>query len=415
VTGQDDRSATATGRAIALAVLAAALGFFVDAYDLILYSIVRTQSLTGLGVAAEEQLGVGVTLLNAQLVGMLLGGVAWGVWGDRFGRRSVLFGSIFLYSAATLANAWVGSLAQYGVCRFLAGLGLAGELGAGITLVSELMPPRGRGYGTMIVAAVGVLGVVTASLVGDRFSWRTAYVIGGTLGFLLLLFRIGVSESGLYQRARARPVSRGNFLALFTNRNRARRYLCVIAVALPIWYAIGILVTFSPELGRALGLAEAPRASRAVLFYYLALTIGDLSSGLLSQRLRTRKRIIGAFLVLLAGFGAAYFLLGGRSVRAFYGLCALLGWASGYWAVFLTTAAELFGTNIRATVAVTAPNFVRGLMTPVTLLFKDLAPRFGALPTAATLGLLVLVCAALALAQLDETYGRDLDYLEPMD
>lgn len=404
-----------TGRAqIVLAILAAALGFFVDAYDLILYSIVRVQSLTALGVPPDALLNVGVDLLNAQLIGMLVGGVVWGIWGDRFGRRSVLFGSILLYSGATLANAGVHSIAGYTVCRVIAGLGLAGELGAGITLVSELMPIRSRGYGTMIVAAVGVLGVVVASLIGDWFSWRMAYVIGGTLGFLLLLFRIGVTESGLFLRVKTREVVRGNFLSLFTDARRARRYLCVILVALPIWYVIGVMITFAPEIGLKLGLPAAPKAARAILFYYLGLTLGDLTTGFLSQQFGNRKRVIGVFMLATAVFGLGYFLFGGRSLTGFYTICGVLGWGSGYWAMFLTTAAEQFGTNIRATVAITAPNFVRGLMTPITLAFKGLAPHTGTVAAAAGLGLVVLVCAFLALTQLEETYGRDLDYLEPM-
>ena len=398
----------------ALAVIAAALGFFVDAYDLILFSIVRVQSLTGLGVPADRLMASGVDLLNAQLMGMLAGGIVWGVWGDRFGRRAVLFGSIVLYSAATFANGLVHSLPAYMACRVIAGLGLAGELGAGITLVSELMPARTRGYGTMIVAAVGVLGVVTASLIGDRFAWRTAYFIGGGLGFLLLLLRLGVGESGMFRKARDTTAVRGRFLALFTDRRRALTYVCTIAVALPIWYVIGILVTFAPEIGLKLGLAEAPKTPRAVLFYYLGLTLGDLSSGYLSQRLRTRKGAILAFLSMTTLMGAAYFVVGGRSLTAFYTVCGALGWTSGYWAVFLTTAAEQFGTNIRATVAVTAPNFVRGLMTPLTIAFKTLAPAHGTLLVAGGLGAVVAIVAFLALTQLKETYGRDLDYVEPL-
>ena len=395
-----------------MAVLAAALGFFVDAYDLILYSIVRLQSLRGLGVPEAALLNVGVDLLNAQLIGMLVGGVFWGVWGDRFGRRSVLFGSIFLYSAATLANGWVHSVPAYTGCRAIAGLGLAGELGAGITLVSELMPTRTRGYGTMIVAAVGVLGVVTASLVGDCFPWREAYFIGGGLGFLLLVLRIGVAESGLFRRTRDEAVSRGNFLALLSDWHRARKYVCVILVAMPIWYVIGVMITFAPEIGQKLGLATAPKAARAVLFYYLGLTIGDLTTGFISQRLHNRKKVIAAFMLMTVVFGCLYFMAGGISLRAFYGICGVLGWSSGYWAVFLTTAAEQFGTNIRATVAVTAPNFVRGLMAPITLAFKGLAPQYGTLPVAAGLGMLVVGLAFLALTQLEESYGRDLDYVE---
>ena len=410
VTDERQRSTAAT----ALAVIAAALGFFVDAYDLILYSIVRVPSLTGLGVPPERLLAAGVDLLNAQLVGMLVGGIAWGIWGDRFGRRAVLFGSILLYSIATFANGLVQSVPAYTVCRGIAGLGLAGELGAGITLVSELLPARSRGYGTMIVASVGVLGVVVASLIGDIFPWRTAYFVGGILGFLLLGLRVGVGESGLFQRVRETAVPRGRFLALFTDRRRALTYVCTIVVALPIWYAIGILISFAPEIGHQLGLNVAPKAPRAILFYYLGLTLGDLSSGFLSQRFHTRKRIIRAFLIMTTLAGILYFTIGGWSLNAFYAACGLLGWTSGYWAVFLTTAAEQFGTNIRATVAVTAPNFVRGLMTPLTLVFKNLAPTCGALTVAAGLGVLVTIAAFLALTQLKETYGRDLDFTESL-
>ncbi len=402
-----------TGRgAILLAVLAAALGYFVDAYDLILYNIVRVDSLRGLGVADAKLLEVGVDLLNAQLVGMLAGGVLWGVWGDRRGRRSVLFGSIACYSLATVANGWVQSVDTYWLCRLLAGIGLAGELGAGVTLVSELMPAATRGFGTMIVAAVGVMGVVTASLVGGRLEWRSAYELGGVLGLALLGLRIGVGESGLFTAAKAQPVSRGNLWLLVRAPRRLGRYLAITAVALPIWYSIGVLVTFSPELGLALGLPAAPSAARAVLAYYLGITVGDLTTGYLSQRLGTRKRVMAAFLWLSAAFGAGYFLLGGHSTAFYYGLVGMLGWSSGYWAVFITMAAEQFGTNLRATVATTAPNVVRGLVVPFTLAFKHYGPTFGAASTAAALGVVVLLLGFAALSRLDETFGRELDFLE---
>ncbi|MCX7626480.1 MAG: MFS transporter, partial [Candidatus Sumerlaeaceae bacterium] len=255
-------------RTTVLAVLTAALGFFVDAYDLLLYSIVRRVSLEDLGFSGDQVRTVGVALLNAQLVGLLVGGILWGILGDLRGRRSVLFGSITLYSAATFANAFVHSATSYAVWRFVAGVGLAGELGAGVTLVSELMSPRNRGYGTMIVAAVGVLGVVAASLVGDLLPWRYSYAIGGILGFLLLLLRVGVSESPIFSKALRSSASRGNFFALFANGARFRRYLSIILVAMPIWYAIGILITFSPELGKTLGLDPPPKSSLAVMFYY---------------------------------------------------------------------------------------------------------------------------------------------------
>jgi MFS transporter, putative metabolite:H+ symporter len=399
-------------RAVVLAVITAALGFFVDAYDLLLYSIVRNASLAGIGVPEERILAVGILLLNAQLIGMLVGGVLWGVLGDIRGRRSVLFGSIILYSAATFANGFATNVPVYAVCRFVAGLGLAGELGAGVTLVSELMSKEHRGYGTMIVASVGVLGVVTASLVGDMFAWRTAYFIGGGLGFFLLFLRIGVRESGMFNRAKTTTASRGNFLALFTSAARFRKYACLILVAMPIWYSIGILITFSPEIGSALGLETAPKTGTAVMLYYLALTFGDLSNGFLSQVFRTRKKIIAVFMALITVFCACYFTLGGRSLNLFYVICFLLGWSSGYWAVFITVSAEQFGTNLRATVAVTAPNFVRGLTTVLTISFGALKPHLGTVNSAALVGVLTLALAFAALLQLEETYGKDLDYIE---
>ena len=397
---------------VALAVIAAALGFFVDAYDLLLYSIVRNQSLQALGVSGDQLLSVGVDLLNAQLIGMLVGGVVWGVLGDIYGRRSVLFGSIILYSIATFVNGFAGSVPVYGACRFVAGLGLAGELGAGVTLVSELMSKENRGYGTMIVAGVGVLGVVTASLVGDRFPWQTAYFIGGGLGLFLLILRLGVRESFLFDRVKTASVSRGNFLALFTSAARLKKYVCLILVAMPIWYAIGILITFSPEIGTALGLSIAPNAGTAIMLYYLALTFGDFTNGFLSQMFRSRKKIIAVFMLLTVAFCVGYFMLGGRSVNTFYLMCFLIGWSSGYWAVFVTVSAEQFGTNLRATVAVTAPNFVRGLTALLTIAFKSLKPSLGIVPGAALIGGVTILIAFIALSQLEETYGKDLDYTE---
>ena len=399
-------------KGVGLAVLAAALGYFVDAYDLILYNIVRVQSLRGIGVPEAGLLATGVDLLNAQLAGMLLGGILWGVLGDRRGRRAVLFGSIFLYSAATIANGLIHSLPAYAVCRVVAGVGLAGELGAGVTLVAELLPRQTRGLGTMIVAAVGVTGVVTASLVAGLFAWRTAYLIGGCLGILLLFLRIGVSESGLFAKASEGTVGRGNFLALFSNLATFKKYVSVVLVALPIWFIIGVLVTFSPELGKDMGLATAPQAGRAVLWYYVGITLGDLTTGYLSQRFASRKRVMAAFLGITALTGACYFLFGGRSLHAYYGLCCALGWSSGHWAVFITMSAEQFGTNLRATVATTAPNFVRGAAVPLTLAFRELGPRLGMRNAAVLLGALSLLTGAWALRQLDETYGKDLDFVE---
>jgi predicted MFS family arabinose efflux permease len=393
-------------------ILVAALGYFVDIYDLILFSVIRVPSLTALGLQGDALLESGVLLLNMQMAGMLVGGIAWGVMGDRRGRLSVLFGSILLYSLANIANAFVQDVATYAALRFVAGVGLAGELGAGITLVSEILPREVRGYGTTIVASVGVMGAVVAVLVGDYFDWRVAYVVGGVMGLALLILRIGVFESGLFEGLRQTTVSRGNFFALFASAARARRYLSVVLVGLPIWYVVGILITFAPELGAAVGVSPPPRAARAVLFAYLGLTAGDLASGLLSQFMRSRKRALAIFIALTSSGVLLYFAPFSKSLPVFYAICGGLGFATGYWAVFVTVASEQFGTNLRATATTTAPNFVRGAVVPVTLLFQALREPLGLAGSGFAVGALTLVVALLALAGLDETFGRDLDFVE---
>lgn len=397
---------------VGVTVLVAALGYFVDIYDLILFSIVRVPSLKELGVAPTELLDRGVLLLNMQMGGMLLGGIAWGMLGDKRGRLSVLFGSIFLYSVANIANGLVQSVEQYAWLRLVAGIGLAGELGAGITLVSEIMARQTRGYGTTIVATVGILGAVVAVLVGDLTSWRTAYFVGGGLGLALLVLRIGLLESGMFESARVKTSERGNFFALFRPWARLKRYAAVILSAVPIWYVVGILITFSPEIARAMGTPELPKAGRAVMLCYIGLSIGDLASGVLSQLLRTRKRVLGAFIAATALAIIVYFSVGKTSLFAFYTSCLLLGVASGYWAVFATTASEQFGTNLRATVTTTAPNFVRGAVVPLTSVFQLCKPALGVVGSAMAVGAACLALAVTALFSLEETYGKDLDFLE---
>ncbi len=396
-----------------MAVLVAALGYFVDIYDLILFGIVRQASLRGIGVPENELLGTGLFLLNMQMGGMLVGGILWGVLGDKRGRLSVLFGSIILYSLANIANGLVDTAPAYATVRFIAGVGLAGELGAGITLVSELMSKEARGYGTAIVATVGICGGIVGALVGDLIHWRKAYFLGGALGLGLLVLRIGVMESGMFQQAKLQAASRGNIFALFWPPARLRRYLSVILVGVPIWFVVGILIILSPELGKALGMAAAPTAPRALLFAYIGLAFGDLASGVFSQVLRSRKKVVGAFILTTMAFMVAYFTLGSASLTAFYGICVGLGFGTGYWAVFVTVASEQFGTNIRATVTTTAPNFVRGAVVPISSAFLALKPALGMVAGAAVVGAACLVLALVALAGLEETYGKDLDYLEP--
>jgi MFS family permease len=399
-------------QAVRLAVLVAALGYFVDIYDLILFSIVRVRSLTSIGVAPADLLPTGVLLLNMQMTGMLLGGIAWGVLGDKRGRLSVLFGSIVMYSLANLANAFVTSVPQYAALRLLAGVGLAGELGAGITLVSEIMPKETRGYATTVVAAVGICGAVVAVAVGDLFDWRVAYTVGGVMGIALLLLRIGVQESGMFEQVRSEDHQRGRFMQLFADRSRVTRYLAIIVVGVPIWYVVGILITFSPEFGRAMGMQPVPNAGRAVMFTYIGLAIGDFASGWLSQWARSRRRVLRWFLTLTAISVAIYFLPVPKPLPAFYALCLALGFATGYWAVFVTVASEQFGTNLRATATTTVPNFVRGAVVPLTSVFQVLAPVTGLTTSGLLVGIVALALAFGAVSLLDETFGRDLNFVE---
>jgi putative MFS transporter len=399
-------------RAIYLTVLVAALGYFVDIYDLILFLIVRVKSLQGLGVPSDAILNTGVDLLNTQMIGMLLGGILWGIIGDKRGRLSVLFGSIFLYSAANIANGFVQTTGQYALMRFIAGIGLAGELGAGITLVSEVMGKERRGYGTTIVATVGVLGAVVAALVGGKFSWRTAYFVGGGLGVFLLLLRVGLFESGMFEKTKSKDVPRGNFLSLLTSWTRARKYLAVIFIGVPIWYVISILIGLSPEIAKAMGMKPLPSPGTAVMLAYIGLSVGDLASGSLSQLLRTRKKVVGLFMALTALAIGAYFTVAMSSIDAFYACCVLLGVTSGYWAVFVTVASEQFGTNIRATATTTVPNFVRGAVVLLTSAFKALKAPLGVPTSAVLVGVVAMTLGVISLFSLEETFGKDLDYVE---
>ncbi len=400
-------------KVITISIVVAALGYFVDIYDLILFGIVREASLKDLGLSGAALTNEGVFLLNMQMLGMLAGGILWGVFGDRKGRISVLFGSILMYSVANILNGFVQSVETYAILRVIAGIGLAGELGAGITLVSEIMPKETRGYGTTIVATVGILGAVVAALVGDFFDWRIAYFVGGGMGIALLLLRIGVYESHMFQQLSEKAaVSRGNFFMLFTNKHRFLTYLCCTFVGLPIWYMVAILVIFSPELGRAMGMEDPVNAGQAVMYCYIGLAVGDLISGYLSQILKSRKKVLLSFQLLTLLLVMLYLYGGPFSLTMFYTLCFALGFAGGYWAVFVTVASEQFGTNIRATVTTTVPNFVRGSVFFVTTGFQALKNPAGTIGSAAIMGLITLFIAFASLAYLKETFGKDLDYYE---
>jgi MFS transporter, putative metabolite:H+ symporter len=398
-------------REAAGAILFAGLGYFVDLFDLLLFAVLRVSSIRDLG-AGGRTIEVGTLLLNAQLIGLMAGGLVWGVLGDRRGRRSALYGSILLYSVANIGNAFVSSVPQYAVWRFVAGFGLAGELGAALTLVSEMVDSRQRGSATTIVATIGVMGAVAAAIVGELVPWRTAYLIGGGLGLALLLLRVRLRDSAMFDRTREQGIRRGEVWRLVNNRDRAGRYLRAILIGVPVWFTNGILITFSPELARTLGVAGEVTPGRTVLVYYAATTIGDLLSGLLSQWLRSRRRAVAIFYALCVVGITAYLSGIARTPREFYAVCAWLGFATGFWAVMVTMAVEQFGTDLRATAATSVPTFVRAAAVPMTLAFFALRQDLGIVGAAGLVGTIVFSLAVLALWRQAETYGRDLDFVE---
>jgi MFS transporter, putative metabolite:H+ symporter len=393
-------------------VLVGALGYFVDIYDLILFSVVRIPSLKSIGVPDAQILQVGISLLNWQMTGMLLGGVLWGVLGDRRGRISVLFGSILLYSLANVANGFVADPQLYGWLRFVAGLGLAGELGAAITLVSESLPKESRGVGTTIVASVGVSGAVAANVVAKVFDWRHAYFVGGALGMVLLILRIGIYESGIFEELKKKVgTRRGDLRLLLATRERTVRYVRCILIGLPTWFVIGILITLSPELAKSRGL-EGVSGGDAIMYAYIGLVAGDFSSGLLSQWFHSRRGVVLAFLGLTAAATVSNVSLG-STPQAYYWLALLSGFGVGYWAMFVTIAAEQFGTNLRATVATTVPNWARGALVPMTTGFLALKNGgMSSIQAALVVGFGAIGLAAIGAWGLTETFGKDLDYLE---
>lgn len=399
-------------RLFSIPVIVAALGYFVDIYDLLLFSIVRIPSLAALGVPQEARFEEGEFLLRVQMTGLLVGGVIWGIMGDKRGRLSVLFGSILLYSLANIANGFVTSVQQYAWLRFIAGIGLAGELGAGITLVSEVLPARLRGYGTTLVASVGLLGAVLANFIARIFDWQVSYWIGGGLGLLLLITRISVFESGMFLQVRQQHVQRGNFLQLFNNYDRFKRFINCILIGLPIWFTIGILITFSPEFASHLGFPDPILAGDAVMFSYLGLVGGDLSSGLFSQWVRSRRKVVFIYILLTMAFILLYLAAPVKTTFFFFFTCFLLGFGVGYWALFVTIAAEQFGTNLRSTVATSVPNFIRGTVVPLTLIFETLREHYGIIKGALMVGTGTIIIALLSLRFLSETFGRDLNFVE---
>jgi MFS transporter, putative metabolite:H+ symporter len=397
-------------------VLVAGLGYFVDVYDLVLFAVVRQESLRDLGISEDRLLDTGVLLLNAQMIGMLIGGFLWGMLGDKRGRLSTLFGAIALYSVANIVNAFVTNVPLYALVRFIAGVGLAGELGAGVTLVSESMPKHLRGYGVTIVTSLGILGAVFAEVVAQLWTWRVAYIAGGVAGLILLGTQFLISESAAFAKMGAATISRGDLRLLFFSRRRLMTYLNTVIIGIPVWYTIAVLITFSPELAAEMGLVGALDAGAMIAWNYGGAAVGGVFFGFLSERLRSRKWALVSALALTAAAIFVFVFATGVSALFLYALSFLLGFGTGYWPVFFTTAAEQFGTNLRATVTTTAANVVRGAVVPTTILFTWLAKLLGArLEAAMLVGALVMLLALVGVRNIKETYGTDLDFFEAED
>lgn len=396
-----------------IVVIIAALGYFVDIYDLILFSIVRVPSLQAIGIPANQIKDSGIFLINMQMIGMLLGGIAWGVLGDKKGRLSTLFLTILLYSLANIANGFVQNLNQYAWLRVIAGFGLAGELGIGVTLVSEVMTKETRAWGTSIVSGVGILGAVLAFYVAE-WGWKEAYWVGGGLGLLLLLLllRVYIHESGMFNKMKSVSVKRGDFIGLFKNGKRFFKYICCIFVGVPVWFAIGILITFSKEFSEALGVAGTVNTGKAVMFHYIGAALGSIITGFISQKLKSRKKALAIALIFLGLFCGWFFSSSGISPELFYVIIFIMGLAMGYWAVFVTVASEQFGTNIRSTVTTTVPNFVRGSTVLMIIWWNYMSVGIGIVQSAMIVGAVVIPLAIMATFFLEETYGKDLDYME---
>jgi len=395
-----------------LAVIVSALGFFVDTYDLLLFSIIRKPSLTELGLPPDEVFTKGELLLSIQMVGMLLGGIIFGILGDKKGRIKVLFASIIMYSVANILNGMVTSVPHYIALRFIAGIGLAGELGAGVTLVSELLPKEKRSIAAGIIAGCGLFGAVTAFYVNKLFNWRDCFYIGGGLGFLLLFLRIKLNESGLYINTKQTGIQHGNFLMFFTNRQRFAKYIKCIFIGIPAWYIIGILVTFADQFAKAFGIADVDPA-RAIMVLYLSIAMGDFSVGWLAEKLKSRKKTLFIFYGITILFIVLYFLQSGGSANTFYIICAGIGYGTGFNVVYITMGAEQFGTNLRASAAISVPNMVRGALPLIILLFKFTRGLFNDIVTGGWVtGIILFAIAIVAGLTIPETYGKELDFVE---
>ena len=404
-----------------LPVIVAALGYFVDIYDLLLFTIVRVPSLQGLNVDITNRamiIAASTKVINWQMWGMLIGGIIWGIMGDKKGRLSVLFGSIILYSVANFFTGYVQDVHQYALARFVAGVGLAGELGAGITLVSELLPKNKRGVGTSMVAGIGLFGAVAAyftyKISGD---WRFCYKIGAGLGVLLLFLRISVAESGMFKQVQQKTtIVRGDFFMFFQEAKRFRKYILAILIGLPTWFVIGVLVNLSNQFAKDFYGENKIESGRAIMYAYAAIAIGDILVGLISQYLKSRKKALYLFYFFAIVSGIYFFSGAIKNDAAMYAACAALGFSTGFWAIFVTMGAEQFGTNLRATAATTIPNMVRGSLPLINLMFVNWFQNINGwsfVNSAIVTGIVVMTITLIAAYFTEETFHKDLNYVEP--
>jgi MFS family permease len=397
---------------LSLPVIVSALGFFVDIFDLLLFGVVRKSSFADLGLTQQEVLSKGELTVSIQLIGMVIGGVLWGIIGDKFGRLKVLFGSILLYSIANIANGFVQDINLYIIIRFIAGIGLAGELGAGITLTSEILPKEKRGLAGMIIATFGVFGGITAALLSKIITdWRTLYFIGGGMGLVLLVLRVSVSESALFYNLEKSKVQRGNYLQFFTSKERFYRYAKGMLIGMPVWYCIGILIFFADEFAKQMNITGITPGN-AILFQYIGLGFGDVFAGLLSHVLKSRKKALYIFYVVFIIFLILFFTQHSSSAAWFYFICSGLGVGSGISVLYIITSAEQFGTNLRASAATSITNFVRGFTPLLFLIFKLLRDYTGYLKGAWIIGIAVMLIAITALYFTKESFGKDLNFVE---
>ena len=399
---------------LSLPVIVAALGFFVDVFDLLLFGIVRKPSFESLGLSPADILSKGELTVSIQLTGMVIGGITWGIIGDKYGRLKVLFGSILLYSLANIANGFVHDINWYMVIRFIAGLGLAGELGAGITLTAEILPKEKRGLAGTIIATCGVLGGISAALLSKIITdWRTLYFIGGGIGLVLLTLRVSVSESSMFAQLEKTKTDRGNYLQFFTNKDRFFRYVKGMLIGMPVWYCIGLLIFFADEFARQMGISGVTPGN-AILFQYIGLGLGDISAGLISQRLKSRKKALYIFYGIFIIFLILFFTQQNSSPEWFYFICTGLGFGTGISVLYIITSAEQFGTNLRASASTSITNFVRGFAPLLLLIFKPLRnyQDWGYIKAAWIIGIAVMLISSAALYFTKESFGKDLDFTE---